>query len=196
MPEGNARFPGFIGPEFEPGHGVLAWDTSTATCPRLTTLPAVGSTMSRQRFCNGVPRQVLRRRRAVTHRIDSGYLASAPTWDYWKKNYGKLLSQGHVPITQVAFANVAKCRTATEEPSSASAKLAKACSKVYPPAELIAVLQPAVILLASLTLEPGDVGDARLIQWNGRTGTDVDGNRMTDWIEIQSNRLHEARPTA
>lgn len=193
--DSDTRFPGFIGPDFEPGRGVLCMGHVHRYLPETDDIPGgrlydIERAISTWRTSGRTPTGD---ERFLTESTEA-YLASAPTWDYWQKNYDKLLTQGRVPITEVAFANVAKCRTATEESSTASAKLAKACSKVYPPSELIAILKPAVILLASLRLDVGDIGEARLIQWNGRTGQDTDGNRMSTWIEVQSNRLRQARP--
>jgi len=195
MPGGTtARFPGFVGPRFEPGKGVLCMghvhrflpDADDIEGGRLEAVEsAVLAWRARGRSeANDVA--FLRDSRAA-------YLTSAPTWDYWKRNYEPLLRKARVPLEEVAFANVAKCRTATEDDSAASMRIARVCSAAFPPSELVRLLRPAAVLLASLRLDVGDVGDVRLVRWNGRTGVDERGYTMNNWIEIEAARLHRIR---
>lgn len=122
-----------------------------------------------------------------------GTVSSAVPFWWTKRNYDPLLHKARVPLGEVAFANVAKCRTVTEDDSAASVRLAQACAAAYPPSELIRLLQPAAVLLASLRLDVGETGDVKVIRWNGRTGVDENRHTMKNWIEIEATKLHRAR---
>jgi hypothetical protein len=193
----NARFPGFVGPEFLPGRGVLCMGHIHRYLPE-----ADDTENGRLEAVESAAVSWLGRGRGPEsdeeYLSDStaAYLATAPTWDYWRRNYDPLLRKARVPIGEVAFANVAKCRTPTEDDSAASVRIAKLCAGEFPPAELIATLQPAAVLLASLRLDVGDVGDVRVIRWNGRTGVDEAGYRMSTWIEMEASKLHRLRTQA
>lgn len=195
MPGGTmARFPGFVGPDYEPGRGVVCIghihrylpDVDDLEGGRLEEIEAaiVGW---RQRG-RGLESDV-----AFLAESRAAYLASAPGWRYWKRHYAPLLDDARIPVEEVAFANVAKCRTATEIESGASVRLAKMCAQVYPPAGLVRLLQPAAVLLASLQLDVGDVGDVRVIRWNGRTGVDETGLMMKNWLPAEGGRLRRLR---
>lgn len=192
--DSDARFPGFVGPAFRPGRGVLCMGHIHRY------LPDVDDTEGgRLNVVESAAISWLERGRGTesdeTYLRDStaAYLNTAPSWDYWKRNYDPLLRRARVPIEEVAFANVAKCRTPTEDDSAASVRIAKLCAGEFPPADLISILQPAAVLLASLRLDVGDVGDIQVIQWNGRTGVDYAGYRRSTWIELEAAKLHRLR---
>jgi hypothetical protein len=121
------------------------------------------------------------------------YMSSAAEWPWWKRQYQRLLNEARVPMAEVAFTNFAKCRTATEEESNASLRLAKLCGEFFPPAALIRLLRPAAVLIASLQLDVGDVGDVLVVRWHGRTGVNEEGLRMENWLPHQAGRLRRIR---
>lgn len=191
--ESDVRFPGFIGAEYEPHRGVLCMGHVHRYLPERDDVHG-----GRLHEINAVLAAWCARGRGdVSDEIflvDSraAYMASAPTWDYWNRNYALLLKEARVPLNEVAFANVAKCRTATEDDSAASIRLAALCAKVFPPAALIDLLRPAAVLLASLRLEVGAV-EATIIRWNGRTGVDDAGSTMKNWLPYEAGRLRRVR---
>ena len=104
-----------------------------------------------------------------------------------------MLSEARCSIDEIAFANVAKCRTVTEEDSGASYRLAQLCSATFPPERLITLLRPAAVLVASLRLNVGDVPGVQVVRWNGRTGVDEGGNAMRNWLPFEAGRLRRIR---
>lgn len=189
----TARFPGFLGPKFEPGRGVLCMahvhrylESDDAPRGRLAAIEAaILGWRQRGRSPESDATFLAESRPA--------YMASASEWPWWKKNYQPLLSKSRVHMDEVAFANFAKCRAATELESSLSVRLAKLCAEVYPPAALIRLLRPAAVLIASLQLDPGDVGDVLVVRWHGRTGRDDRGYRRTTWLEESARDVFRMR---
>ena len=194
--DSGVRFPGFIGTQYEPHRGVLCMghihrhlpDRDDVEGGRLYDINASLSGWRTRGRSDHSDELFLVESRAA-------YLASAPTWDYWNRNYAPLLNDARVPLAEVAFANVAKCRTTTEDDNAASVRLAKICSRVFPPEALISLLQPAAVLLASLRLDVG-VGDATIVRWNGRTGVDEAGSTMKNWLPYEAGRLRRLRTSA
>lgn len=191
--DSDVRFPGFIGPNYEPQRGVLCMghvhrylpDRDDVDGGRLHDINAVLTAWRARGRGEESDESFLVDSRAA-------YMASAPTWDYWNRNYAPLLKEARVELSEVAFANVAKCRTTTEDDSAASIRLADLCSKVFQPAALIELLRPAAVLLASLRLDVGVV-DATIIRWNGRTGVDEAGSTMKNWLPYEAGRLRRVR---
>lgn len=195
MPGGtSARFPGFVGPDYEPGRGVLCMahvhrylpDRDDSEGGRLEAIEAAIVSW-RQRGRNPDSD------RAFLDESRPAYMASAAEWPWWRKHYKPVLDEGRVPMAEVAFANFAKCRTVTEEDSSASLRLARLCAESYPPAALIDLLRPAAVLLASLQLDLGAIGDVLVIRWNGRNGVDETGLKMANWLPRKGGRLRALR---
>jgi hypothetical protein len=195
MPGGTtARFPGFVGSDFEPGRGVLCMAHVHRYLPDLDDhdggrLEPIEAAIVGWRQRGRSPESDA----AFLSESRPAYIASASGWPWWKKHYKPLLDEGRVPIGEVAFANFAKCRTVTDADSSASMRLARLCTETYPPAALIGVLQPAAVLVASLQLDVGDVGDVLVIRWNGRNGVDETGLKMANWLPRQGGRLRLIR---
>lgn len=116
----DVRFPGFIGPDYEPGRGVLCMghvhrylpDRDDVEGGRLHQINDALLTWRTSGRGEDADASFLAESR-------SAYMASAPTWDYWNRNYAPLLREARVPLREVAFANVAKCRTTTEDDSAA-----------------------------------------------------------------------------
>lgn len=194
LDEEAVRFPGFVGPDFEPGRGVLCLAHVHRYLPEVDDI-------SGGRFRAFSDAIVGWKKRGRSDESDAvflaesrpAYMASAKEWPWWKKHYGRLLDEGRVPISEVAFTNFAKCRTVTEEESNASLRLAKLCAEEYPPADLVRMLRPAALLIASLQLEVGDVGDVPVIRWNGRNSVDSEGYRLEQWLPRQGGRLRKIR---
>jgi hypothetical protein len=44
-----------------------------------------------------------------------------------------------------------------------------------------------------MRLDVGAAGDVQVIRWNGRTGVDDAGYRMSTWIEMEAAKLHRLR---
>ena len=192
--EEDARFPGFVGARFEPGNGVLCLGHVHRYIPDKDDiegdrLAAIEKTITawRRRGRNDESDAVFLAESRVT------YQSSAPTWDYWARNYQPLLSEARYLIDEIAFANVAKCRTVTEEDSGASYRLAQLCSATFPPERLITLLQPAAVPVASLRLNVGDAPGVQVVMWNGRTGVNEEGNAMRNWLPFKAGRLRKIR---
>jgi len=190
----SARFPGFVGPDFEPGRGVLCLAHIHRYLPDVddgegASLRGVASAIvkwkqqGRSSEADG----------AFLSQSRPAYLDAVAGWSWWKKHYQPILDEARVPIREVAFSNFAKCRTVTDADSGASLRLARLCAQTYPPAALVAVLQPAAVLVASLQLDVGDVGEVLVIRWNGRNGVDDTGLRMANWLPQQGGRLRVRR---
>ncbi len=189
----NARFPGFVGPDFEPGRGVLCLAHIHRYLPDVDdgengSLRDVETAIVGWRQRGRSPESDAR----FLSESRPAYLAAASGWTWWRKNYQPMLDEARVPVGEVAFANFAKCRTVTEVDSSASMRLANLCSKTYLPAALVAVLRPAAVLVASLQLNVGEV-DVPVIPWNGRNGVNADGLRMANWLPLEAGRLRRIR---
>lgn len=190
----GARFPGFVGRDYKPGIGVLCMGHVHRYLPDRDDveggrLAAIEAAIEAWRAGGRSPE-------ADTEFLASSrdaYEASAPTWDYWRRNYQPLLDESRYSVREVAFANVAKCRTITEDDSAASVRLARICSIAFPPSELIAALRPAAVLLASLRLDVGERPGVTLLRWNGRTGVDDEGSTMKNWLPFRAGQLRRLR---
>jgi hypothetical protein len=188
-----ARFPGFVGPDFEPGRGVLCMAHIHRYLPDVDDGEG-GSLRGVEAAIVGWRQRGRSPESDATFLSESrpAYLSAVSGWRWWKKNYQPMLDEARVPIGEVAFANFAKCRTVTDVDSGASTRLARLCAKAYPPAALIGLLRPAAVLLASLQLDVGDV-DVPVIPWNGRNGVDANGVRMANWLPLEAGRLRRIR---
>lgn len=191
---GTARFPGFVGPGYQPGRGVLCLAHVHRYLPAIDDV-AGGRLAAIETAIVGWAQRGRNADSDATFLAESrpAYMDSAAEWPWWKKHYGELLKKARVPMAEVAFANFAKCRTPTEEESSASIRLARLCAEVYPPRDLVRLLDPVAVLVASLQLDLGDVGDVLVVRWNGRNGLDDEGNRMSTWLPLQASRIHRRR---
>ncbi len=190
----TARFPGFVAPGYEPSRGVLCMAHVHRYLPDRDDVPGgrladINSAILRWRQRGRGPESDA----TFLTEATPAYMTSAAEWPWWKKHFKPVLDEGRVPMDEVAFANFAKCRTETEGDDDASMRLARLCAETYPPAALIRTLRPLAVLVASLQLDLGDVGDVMVIRWNGRTRQDETGSSKETWVRLKGGRLRTLR---
>jgi hypothetical protein len=118
--------------------------------------------------------------------VRSAYEEALPAWNVWK-GFARLVERElSLDVTQIAYANLAKCRVPIERSPD---PLVRLCQRQFPVAQLVDAIQPAVVLTCVLTARRGgpfiwDSEDARpfVLAWHGRNGTDAGGRPMATWV--------------
>jgi hypothetical protein len=190
--DGNElRWPGYLGLGYELRRGILcvahAHREPTAETERGD--PTIRDTNDRlieaTRSWTGPGLRSVTRDQQYLGAVRSAYEEALPAWNVWK-GFARLVEHElGLDVTRVAYANLAKCRVPIERSPD---PLVRLCQRQFPVAQLVAAIQPAVVLTCVLPARRGgpfvwDSADARpvVLAWHGRNGTDPGGRPMATW---------------
>lgn len=189
--DGNeVRWPGYLGKNYEPGRSVLCVGAvhREATAELVAGDPVIADT---NRELVDVSRRWLGRGRSAENDhqyldgLRSAYVRALPSWSRWKRHFRPLVEDYlEMDRTQIAYANLAKCRVSIDRGArqrAAEAVLTRLCQRAYPMADLLDAIRPVAVLVAVLQARPG--GDivttwsspawAPLVYaWQGQSGHD------------------------
>ena len=154
------RFPGYLGRDFrgllcvahvhrEPekgGVGDTARDREAGR--RLLTADEEWRARARSRNSDGAFLE------AVRHHYETMFF----TWDVWKP-FRKLVEEVSFGVSQLAFANLAKCR---QRKGPSPEPLIEFCQRDFPMTELVEAIRPRVVLVA---VKHGGPGGGLGIRW-------------------------------
>jgi hypothetical protein len=191
--DGNElRWPGYLGSGYEIGRGILcvahAHREPTAETERLD--PTIRRTNDRlvdaTRSWTGAGPRSSARDQQYLRAVRSAYEDALPAWNVWK-GFARLVERElGLDVTHIAYANLAKCRVPIERSPD---PLVRLCQRQFPIAQLVAAIQPAVVLTCVLPARRGglviwDSEDASpvVLAWHGRNGTDPGGRPMATWV--------------
>jgi hypothetical protein len=91
--------------------------------------------------------------------VRRNYEEALPEWGRWRRHFKALVeSYLEMDLTQIAWANLAKCRVSLElgpRQRAAEAPLQRLCQKAFPVSELVEAIRPTLVLVASLNAREG-----------------------------------------
>lgn len=196
--DGNElRWPGYLGARYEPGRSVLC----VGAVHREATLelhadPVIAST---DREFIDVARAWLRSGRSAASDAEyldglrAAYVRALPSWSRWKRHFRPLVEDYlGMDRTQIAWANLAKCRVSIDRGSkqrAAEGVLTPMCQRQYPMADLVEASRPVAVLVAVLQARPG--GDI-VRSWSSQTCSPV----VYTWQGQSGHDRHNTAPGA
>jgi hypothetical protein len=210
--DGNElRWPGYLGRHYREERGVLVVGAvhKEASPANEQRQPVIART-------NAMLVEATRRWRATGRgpAADAAYLAAIrtayeealPAWKRWQRHFRPLV-EDHLGLdhTQVAYANLAKCRVPL---SRSESKVTKLCQRAFPMTQLVEAIRPQAALVAVLHAGAGGNivstwrsahADPVVVSWFGRTGhdqhnTDPHRRKFEDWAP-EAAKLIRARLT-
>ena len=190
-PDGNdLRWPGYLGRNYDERRGVLCVGAvhRESSPERLASHPIVARTDAN--LIAGTRAWLSSRRppgadEEYLEVVRRNYEEALPQWGRWRRHFRELIERHlHMDLTQIAWANLAKCRVSIDLGSKqrkAEGCLQRLCQGTFPIAELVEAIRPVVVLVASLNARSGgEIVDAwkspscapLVYAWQGQSGHD------------------------
>jgi hypothetical protein len=176
------RWPGYLGARYEAGGLLLVANIHRDFAPRVGIESAnrlIGCTRAWREAGRSVAsdREYLDANRAC-------YIEGLQRWNVGKW-FSKFISLIGIEFDQVAYLNAARCQAV----EGACQPLQRLCLRRFPIEQIVAVLQPSVILTTSLVV----FRESRLtvpIKWfNQRNGIDDAGRKFSEWSVMEHERF-------
>lgn len=211
--DGNElRWPGYLGRNYEPRKGVLC----VGAVHREST--PEGERGNRVVYETNAELAATARRWVASGRSgesDAAYLQglrdayerALPAWTRWNRHF-RVLVEDYLGLdrTQIAWANLAKCRVSIDRGAkqrAAEAVLTRLCQRQFPMSALVEAIEPVAVLVAVLHARPG--GDIvtswsspswspLVFTWQGQSGHDrhntAPGARpLRDWAPAMADAV-------
>jgi hypothetical protein len=118
-------------------------------------------------------------------RLQDAYVRALPSWSRWNRHF-RVLVEDYLRMdrTQIAWANLARCRVSIDRGSkqrAAEASLTRLCQRQFPMSGLVDAIRPVAVLVAVLQARPGgDIVSSwkspscspLVFAWQGQSGHD------------------------
>ena len=112
-----------------------------------------------------------------------------PSWDRWNAHFRDFVSGLGLDKTQIAWANLAKCRVAIDQRSAVD-RVIRLCQGEFPAADLVDAIRPVAVLVC--VLHAGEAGpivkswktenaSPLVFTWDGRRQTNERGEKRDVW---------------
>lgn len=158
--DGNElRWPGYIGPDYREGHGVLCvgavhresppkLERSNPVIARTNAELAAGA---REWLASGRSEAADER---YLRQLQATYKTALPAWSRWNRHFRTLIEDYlEMDRSEIAWVNVAKCRVSINRGArqrAAEAELTRLCQRQFPMSELVEAIRPVAVLIAGL----------------------------------------------
>lgn len=121
--------------------------------------------------------------------VQDEYEKWLPTWDRWKAHFRDFVGGLGLDETQIAWANLAKCRVANDQKGAVN-QVIRLCQEEFPIAKVVEAIKPVAVLVCVLRAGEGgpivrswktESASPLVFTWDGRRQTNERGEKLGVW---------------